>query len=90
MLNRQETIINFSPGEDTASIFTSEPRIWAKVESLQGFELIRTEKLKGRVVAKEFTLPRAFIRFGKGGLRIGPPKAVSQVQREQGRVLAKM
>jgi hypothetical protein len=45
--------------------------------------------MDGKVVAKEFEFPRAYIRFGKNGPMIGPPRAVSQRQREQGKELAR-
>ena len=30
-----ETIINWNSGEDMASFFTAEPRVWAKIERLR-------------------------------------------------------
>lgn len=36
-------------------------------------------------VGKEFNCPRFYIGFGKNGLMIGPPRTVSQRQREHGR-----
>ncbi|MHC4278147.1 MAG: hypothetical protein ACYSWY_10190 [Planctomycetota bacterium] len=80
----RETIINWNPGEDMASFFTAEPRVWARIERLTGFRLIRTERIDGEVVGKEFEFPRSYIRFGKNGPMIGPPRTVSQRQREQG------
>ena len=85
----RETIINWNPGEDVASFFTAEPKVWARIERLTGFRLIRTEQIDGKTVGKEFEFPRAYIRFGKNGPIIGPPRAVSQRQREQGKELAR-
>ncbi len=83
--NERETIINWNSGEDMASVFTAEPRVWAQIERLPEFKLIRTESMGGEVVCKEFECPKACIRFGKNGFMIGRTKAVSQKQREHGR-----
>ncbi len=85
----RETITNWNSGEDTASLYTAEPKVWARIERLRGFRLIRTNRMDGKVVGKEFEFPRTYIRFGKNGLMIGPPRAVSQRQREQGKELAR-
>ncbi len=85
----RETIINWNSGEDTASLYTAEPKVWARIERLPGFRLIRTNQMDGKAVSKEFEFSRAYIRFGKNGLMIGSPRAVSQKQREQGKKLAK-
>ncbi len=85
----RETTLNWNAGEDVASIYTAEPRVWARVERLSGFRLIRTNQMDGKAVSKEFEFSRAYIRFGKNGLMIGSPRAVSQRQREQGKELAK-
>jgi hypothetical protein len=87
--NERETIINWNSGENMASVFTAEPRVWAQIERLPEFKLIRTESMGGEVVCKEFELPKACVRFGKNGLMIGRTKAVSQKQREQGKELAR-
>ncbi len=87
--NEHETIINWNSGENMASVFTAEPRYWAQIERLPEFKLIRTESMGGEVVSKEFELPKVCARFGKNGFMIGRTKAVSQRQREQGKLLAR-
>ena len=85
----RETTINWNSGKDMASVFTAEPKYWAQIERLPEFKLIRTESMGGEVVSKEFELPKVCARFGKNGFMIGRTKAVSQRQREQGKLLAR-
>lgn len=80
-----ETIINWNLGEDTGSIYTADSRMWKKFESLPGFKLIRTVRLDGKVISKEFEFPKAYIRHVKNGLMIGLRKVASKKQREHGR-----
>ncbi len=85
----RETIINWNSGDDMASVFTAEPKYWARIERLPEFKLIRAESMGGEVVSKEFECPKVYVRFGKNGLIIGRTKTVSQKQREQGKELAR-
>lgn len=79
----QETYINFSPIERVASIYTSQPVVWQRLEKIAGFKLVEEGRQRGNVISKEFEFPRSFVRLTKTGLKIGPPRAVSAKFREE-------
>ena len=88
-LIERETIINFNAIQEDASIFTAQPEVWRRLEKIDGFKLIRTERLDGQICAKEFYCPKSFVRLGGKGFRIGPAKKVSEAQRERAKHLFK-
>ena len=79
----RETVINFNSVDKTASIYTSQPAVWRRLERIKGFNLLEENRIKGEVVSKDFEFPKSFIKFTKRGFRIGSPKIVSAKFREQ-------
>ena len=61
----KETIINWNMAEpDKANVYTCQPGIWKKLERL-GFVAIHEYKQTGKTVAKEFMIPRNYVKLGK-------------------------
>ncbi len=69
----RETIIVFNATQEDASVFTAQPKVWRRLEKIEGFKLVRTERLDGKVCGKEFHCPKSFVRSYRGGLIIGRP-----------------
>ena len=84
-----ETIINFNATQEDASVFTSQPKVWRRLEKIEGFKLVRTEHLDGKVCAKEFKCPRSFARLTSSGIVVGKPRKVSEKQRQHMRAVRK-
>ncbi len=69
----RETTINWNATQEDASVFTAQPEVWRRLEKIEGFKLVRTERLDGQICAKEFECPKTFVRPYRGGLIIGRP-----------------
>lgn len=85
----RETIITFNATQENVSVFTAQPEVWRRLEKLDGFKLIRTERMNGKVCAKEFECPRRFARPTNSGIAVGRPRKVSDRQREHMRNVRK-
>ena len=85
----RETTINFNATQADVSIFTSQPEVWRRLEKIEGFKLVRTERLDGKVCAKEFQCPKRFVRLTSKGFMVGSPRKVSEKQREHMRAVQK-
>ncbi len=72
-LIERETIINFNATQEDASVFTAQPEVWRRLEKIEGFKLVRTERLEGKACGKEFYCSKPFVRSYRGGLIIGRP-----------------
>ncbi|MHC4277807.1 MAG: hypothetical protein ACYSTI_10875 [Planctomycetota bacterium] len=85
----RETTINFNATQEDASVFTAQLEVWRRLEKIEGFKLTRTEKLDGKVCAKEFKCPRSFVRPTSSGIVVGKPRKVPEKQREHMRAVQK-
>lgn len=57
----QETCITFNRAEDTAWLFTHEPRLW-RLMADRGIRPVREDVLEGRIVARAYLVPKSWIR----------------------------
>ena len=67
-LEEQETVINFSRLDETASVYTSDGTVMTKLDRMvknnpDDFKLERVEKCQGDIVAKVYRCPVGFISF---------------------------
>ncbi|MEE9591533.1 MAG: hypothetical protein V3W26_03380 [Thermodesulfobacteriota bacterium] len=85
----RETITTFNATQEDASVFTSQPKVWRRLDKIEGFKLVRTERLDGKVCAKEFECPRLFARLTNSGIAVGKPRKVSEKQRQHMRRVRK-
>lgn len=85
----RETVINFTSIGKMASLYTSQPEVWRRLERLDGFKLLDEGKIDGKVAFREFEFPRSFVRFGKRGLTITSPKKPRPVSASQREALKK-
>ncbi len=85
----RETITTFNATQEDASVFTSQPKVWRRLDKIEGFKLVRTERLDGKVCAKEFECPRLFARLTNSGIAVGKPRKVSEKQRQHMRAVQK-
>ncbi len=83
----RETIIRFDCTGDSVKIYTCQRVWWARLEKIEGFALIRTERLDGQIYGKEFECPKSYIRQSKRGLMLVVPAKVSDQKRERCRKL---
>lgn len=78
----QETIINFNAGDQTATLYTRDPAIIRKVDSLV-IEYPDTFKCIGETdIDKTYEMPKSVVTYRK-------PRRLSEEQREAARLRAK-
>ncbi len=80
----QETIVNFNEEERTASIYTHNKALARKLAKLaqERSEECRLEKTTRDGAAVQYTVPKKWVK-------VSPPKAVTEAQREAARERAK-
>ena len=79
----QETIINFTAGDKTATLYTRDPAVMRKVDALV-IEYPSTYKCIGETdIDKTYEMPKSFVSYRK-------PRRLSEEQREAARERAKV
>lgn len=75
---KQESILNYNAGEQTATLYTRDKAVMRKLDTLVA-DFPDTYKLTGQdEVSKTYSFPKAYVSYRK-------PRAVSTEQRERAR-----
>lgn len=73
----RETVIRYDQTPEEANVWTCDPALMRRLEA-RGVKPSRVEKDGGRVFAKEYRVPKRWVK-------ISPPRQVSESQREAAR-----
>ena len=77
----QETIINFSADDQTATLYTRDPAVMRKIDALV-IEYPETYKCIGETdIDKTYVMPKTFVSYRK-------PRRLTEEQREAARIRA--
>ena len=75
----QETIINFNAGEDTAILYTRDPAVMKKVDTLVNGYPDTFRLVSSTDIDKTYEMPKSAVSYRK-------PRRISEAQREAARL----